>query len=642
MNGVIGMTEILLDTDLDDEQREYTETVRVSGETLLTILNDILDFSKIEAGKMNIETIDFDLHSAVEETAGLLAERAHARDLELATLIEYDVPSALRGDPGRIRQILTNLIGNAIKFTETGEVVTRVELAREEKEPLRVRFSVSDTGIGMSEEQQSRIFESFTQADTSTTRRYGGTGLGLSISRQLVEMMDGKMSVESEPGAGSTFSFELPLKKSSGTPRPVPRSLGSLDGARVLIVDDNETNRKILTKQISSWGLRNSQVPSARGALEEMRAASRAGDPYNLGILDMQMPEMDGLELARVIKEDPEISNARLVLLTSVGRRGEGEEARDIGISAYLTKPVKQSELYDAISAVMGSDAREPEESGLVTRHSIREERQRSRAHVLLAEDNPVNQKVASKMLEKLGYRVDVANDGFEALDALSRAAYAAVLMDVQMPGMGGYEVTAEIRRRERRAESDGQPIRRIPIIAMTANAMQGDREKSLDAGMDDYLSKPVKSNDLAEALKRWTGGPAPAGTALEEETEVSSSPEEAVDPNMLDSLRDLSGDDEDLLSELIDLFLGEAPAQLAVLREALERDDATSIKRGAHALKGSSANMGARRMAGILDQLQQAGSSKDLGRAPALFSSLEGEFCRVREALLAARGRDK
>lgn len=317
-----------------------------------------------------------------------------------------------------------------------------MELAGEEGDSLRVRFSVSDIGIGMSDEQQSRIFESFTQADNSTTRRYGGTGLGLSISRQLVEMMGGKMSVKSESGVGSTFTFELPLEKSTVAARPAPRALGSLDGGRALIVDDNQTNRKILTKQLSSWGLRNSRVPSAYDALEELRAASRAGDPYSLGILDMQMPEMDGLELARLIKRDPEISGVRLVLLTSVGRRGEGEEARDIGISAYLTKPVKQSELYDAIATVMGSDDGKPDESELVTRHSLREKRQRSR-RVLLAEDNAVNQKVASKMLEKLGYQVDVASDGVEALDALSRTVYAAILMDVQMPNMSGYEATA-------------------------------------------------------------------------------------------------------------------------------------------------------------------------------------------------------
>jgi len=517
-----------------------------------------------------------------------------------------------------------------------------VELAGEEGDSLRVRFSVSDIGIGMSDEQQSRIFESFTQADNSTTRRYGGTGLGLSISRQLVEMMGGKMSVKSESGVGSTFTFELPLEKSTVAARPAPRALGSLDGGRALIVDDNQTNRKILTKQLSSWGLRNSRVPSAYDALEELRAASRAGDPYSLGILDMQMPEMDGLELARLIKRDPEISGARLVLLTSVGRRGEGEEARDIGISAYLTKPVKQSELYDAIATVMGSDDGKPDESELVTRHSLREKRQRSR-RVLLAEDNAVNQKVASKMLEKLGYQVDVASDGVEALDALSRTVYAAILMDVQMPNMSGYEATAEIRLREQQTQAEGQGKPRIPIIAMTANAMEGDREKSLEAGMDDYLSKPVKSNDLAEGLKRWIGGPELAEEgASDEETELPSSQEEAVDHKVLEGLRDLSAEDEDLVSELIDLFLGDVPDHLTMLREALEKDDAASMERGAHTLKGSSANMGARPMAGILDQLQKAGSSGDLSHAPGLFSSLEDEFGRVWEALLAERVQNK
>ncbi len=445
------MTELLLDTPLDQEQREFAETVKLSGENLLVILNDILDFSKIEAGKMRIETIDFDLRTAVEDVTALLGERAQEKGLELASLIEYDVPTAVRGDPGRLRQVFTNLIGNAVKFTEEGEVVLRAALAGDRGDAATVRFEVRDTGIGLTEEQQSRLFQSFSQADTSTTRKYGGTGLGLAISSQLVELMGGEIGVESEPGAGSTFWFEVPLRKQPEGAQEAPKPLGDLWNLHALIVDDNATNRQILHKQLISWGMRDGNVEDGQRALEELRSAAEGGDPYEVAVLDMQMPGMDGMQLARAIKADPAISATRLVLLTSMGKRGDGEEARQAGIEAYLTKPVRQSELYDALAAVMGTPAEDAatEEPDLVTRHSLREKRAGSNAPLLVAEDNPVNQKVAVRMLENLGYRVDVAGDGLEALEALSRNSYAAVLMDIQMPEMDGYEATAEIRHRE-------------------------------------------------------------------------------------------------------------------------------------------------------------------------------------------------
>ncbi|MDP9486708.1 MAG: response regulator, partial [Actinomycetota bacterium] len=632
MNGVIGMTDLLLDTPLSEEQREYAGTIRLSGEGLLTVINDILDFSKIEAGEMRLETINFDLRTVVEDAVALLAERAREKGLELASLVDYDVPTALEGDPGRIRQILTNLVGNAIKFTEAGEVVLRAELVEEDPEWATVRISVRDTGIGMSEEQQGRIFESFSQADASTTRRYGGTGLGLTISRQLVHLMDGEIGLESEPGVGSTFFFTLPLRKQPDNTRSAPASLADLKELRVLIVDDNETNRRILREQTLSWGMRSGEAEDGVAALRELRTAAREGAPYDVAILDMQMPGMDGIELARRINADPAVSSTHLVLCTSIGRRGDGEAARQAEIEAYLTKPVRQSELYDAIATLMGIPAGgRAARAPLVTPNAPRE--RQTGARLLLAEDNPVNQEVAAKMLERLGYRVDVAADGLEALEALARNRYAAVLMDVQMPEMDGYEATAEIRRRE----ASG---RRTPIIAMTANAMEGDRQKALQAGMDDYLAKPVRQEELAEALDHWVARRAtkvaPGGVlAKEGVAEREANGEDGpLDQEVLAGLRELG--DAGLLSKLAGIFLDDVPSRLADLREAIEGGDARGVERAAHTLKGGSANMGAKGMAATCSELQKVGASGDLSRASGLLGTLEEEFGRVRPALEA------
>jgi CheY-like chemotaxis protein len=639
MNGVIGMTGLLLDTELNEEQREYAEIVRSSGENLLTIINDILDFSKMEAGKMEIETIDFDLRSAVEETVGLLAARAFGKGLELVSLVEYGVPIALKGDPGRIRQVLVNLLSNAVKFTEEGEVILTVGLAKESDDAAVVRFEVKDTGIGMTQEQRSRLFRSFNQADASTTRRHGGTGLGLAISKQLVELMEGEIGVESSPGEGSTFWFTLPLKRQPEGAQQWQAALASLTtdlrGLRVLVVDDNETNRKIVRHQINSWGMSSGSAEGGQRALKMLRSAAERGEPYDLALLDIQMPEMDGIELAEKIKAEPSISSTKLIVMSSIGRRGEGSEARQAGIEAYLTKPVRQSQLYDAIATVMAKPeeavASEKEEKQLVTSHSLREAKARSRVRILVAEDNQVNQRVAVKLLESLGYRADVAANGLEALEALSRIPYSAVLMDVQMPEMDGYEATAEIRRRE---ESEGL---RTPVIAMTANVMQGAREKALEAGMDDYVSKPVKAEELDAVLERWL---------LHDEDKVgqdtsapgagngTAAPNGSIDDSVLEGLRELQEEGEpDILKELIELFLEDVPPQLKALREAEERDDAKSVERIGHTLKGSCGNLGAVRMAAISAELEEIGRTGDLAPAPALLSRLEEEFGCVRAA---------
>src|SRR6266850_1046430 len=498
MNGVIGMTGLLLDTELTAEQRDYAETVRRSGEALLTIINDILDFSKIEAGKIDLEDIDFELRITAENVLELLAERAYGKGLELAYLPYAPLPSWVGGDPGRLRQVLTNLVGNAVKFTDRGEVVVHSRLVEETDRDALIRFEVTDTGIGIAPEARGRLFESFSQADSSTTRRYGGTGLGLAISKRLVETMGGSIGVESTPGKGSTFWFTVRLAK-----RPVPATAPRVDVTelrrlRVLGVDDNATNRALLVAQFTAWEMHVDCVANASRALESLRTAHRDARPYDLAILDHQMPDMDGMTLARAIKSDPVLAPLPLVLLTSVSYRGSAGEAQRAGFSAFLLKPIRQSQLYDCIVSVMGTAATEPSPARLITRHTLKEAQAQLRARVLVAEDNAVNQKVALRMLEKLGCRVDVVVNGREAVEASARVPYQCIFMDCQMPEMDGYEATAMIRQRE--AETGTH----IPIIAMTANAMQADRERCLAAGMDDYVSKPVESKGLATTLRKW------------------------------------------------------------------------------------------------------------------------------------------
>ena len=644
MNGVIGMTELLLGTTLSPEQREYAETVRSSGRALLAILNDILDFSKIEAGRLNLEDIDFDLRGEVEDLCALLAGRAHAKGLELATLVEPGTPTAVRGDPFRLRQVLTNLVGNAVKFTEEGEVVLRVRSAEEEADSVTIRFEVEDTGIGITPEQRPLLFRSFSQADASTTRHYGGTGLGLAISKQLVEIMGGEMGVESEPGVGSTFWFALRLEKSpqEGAGRPPS---ADLRGLKILITDDNATNRRILHKQLASWGIRAAMAEDGPGALEALRAAARGGEPYDLALLDVQMPGMDGLELARAIKADASVAPTRLMMLSSVGVEFRAD-AHLAGVDVVLSKPVRQSRLFDALAAVVGAPGGLPAGApavavpqdgadGASAAGAVAPVGKTLPGRLLVAEDNLVNQRVAVRMLERIGYRVDVAADGRQALEALRHNDYAAVLMDVQMPEMDGHEATAEIRRREGAG-------RRTPIIALTANAMRGDRERALAAGMDDYVIKPVKREDLEAVLKRWVSpqeSPKPDAVAATAGPDRSAPGEEdaPLDEGVLTALRRLQEEGEpDILEKLVGFFVGDARLQIAALRERVEAGEAREVERIAHALKGGSGSLGATRMAAICSALEDAGASSDLRAAPELLERLEGEFGRASAALEA------
>ena len=507
MNGVIGMTGLLLKTTLSDEQLEYAETIKRSADALLTVINDILDFSKIEAGKIDLEEIEFDLRSVIEDAAEVVAHRADEKGLELAVMVQPGLLEDVRGDPVRVRQVLLNLLSNAVKFTETGEVVLRAlsesgDGATDERAPQLVRFEVADTGVGIDATQRSLIFESFTQADSSTTRSYGGTGLGLAISKQLVELMGGQIGVESEVGRGSTFWFTCRLEPAESV-SAVAKARKSLRDVHVLVVDDNHTNRVILEQNLVGWSVRASACSGAREALVELSRAAAEGDRYELAILDYHMPEMDGLQLARSIREHPALRSTKLVLLTSSARRGDARVARGSGVDGFLTKPVKTSALYDCLAAVLArGPATEP--APMVTTYSLAATSAAQRQRMLVVDDSPVNQRVATRMLENMGHWVDVASNGREAVAAVQNERYAAVLMDCQMPKMDGFEATMAIRR----MEGSGK---RTPIIAMTAGAMKGDEEKCIASGMDAYLSKPVDPDRLSAVLTRCASADARA-----------------------------------------------------------------------------------------------------------------------------------
>jgi two-component system sensor histidine kinase/response regulator len=495
MNGILGMTELVLDTDLTGEQRENLGMVKASADSLLSVINDILDFSKIEVGRLDFETIEFSLRDSLGDTVKALSLRAHQKGLELACHIPPDVPDALVGDPSRLRQIVVNLVGNAIKFTERGEIVVQAEAEPQMERDVYLHFTVADTGMGIPPEKQRAIFKAFTQVDGSMARKYGGTGLGLTISSGLVEGMGGRIWVDSEPGKGSTFHFTVRLgQQERPATRTVSTELVELFNLAVLVVDDNATNRRILEGMLLNWKMRPTVADGARAALNALEQAQDAGEPFPLVLLDAQMPDMDGFALAERIKQNPELAGAVIMMLTSAGQRGDAVRCRELGIAAYLTKPIKQSELLEAIRATLGARPQKEARPMLITRHSLREGRQRLR--ILLAEDNSVNQVLAVRLLEKWGHRVTVASDGRQAVAALERQQFDLVLMDVQMPEMDGFEATAVIREREKTTGSH------VPIIAMTAHTMKGDQERCLAAGMDAYLSKPIQARDLFDAFE--------------------------------------------------------------------------------------------------------------------------------------------
>ncbi|MGO9876847.1 MAG: response regulator [Acidimicrobiia bacterium] len=622
MNAVIGLNELLLGTDLDSEQHEYAAGVGTAAEGLLAIINDILDFSKVEAGKLELESIDFDLGLLLEDVVALLADNAQRKGLELLAHPHPDLRTTVRGDPTRLRQVLVNLVSNAVKFTSTGEVVLRAEPVSDEARPDGViRFEVVDTGLGIAPADQIRMFEPFSQADNSTTRRFGGTGLGLAIVRQLVELMGGELGLDSEVDQGSTFWFELALDRRNttcGEPRPTSAELASL---RAIVVDDNATNRLILRQQLASWGIHPDEAEDARTALAHISGAATQRLAYDFAILDLNMPGMDGLELARAIKADPVTAGTKLFLLSSSGR-----VSKDVAVAAELSgtlaKPVRQSELFNCLIEGLHMEpsaefSHEP---------TARDSGSAERGIVLLVEDNTMNQLVATRMLAKLGYRCDVANNGQEAIGFLAAGEYDAVLMDCQMPVMDGYEATRELRRSENGTD------RRIPVIAMTAAALQGDREACLEAGMDDYITKPIRIETIDETLSRWIT--AIARPNEQPDIETARAADTVIDAERFTVLRELDAGDGELLSMLVNEYLNDGTQLLATLREALAEGDPHILERTAHTLKGSSANLGAVRLAEICGRLEALGRAGALGTAPRLVDDADAAFAQVRAAL--------
>jgi two-component system sensor histidine kinase/response regulator len=499
MNGVIGMIELLLETPLNPMQLDYAETVRDSASALLTVINDILDFSKVEAGKLDLEMLEMDMRDTVEDVARLLAIQAHAKGLEVIALLDPSLPDMVRGDAGRLRQVLLNLGGNAVKFTQKGEVSIECKVVHKDEQGVMVRFEVRDTGVGIPASRLDALFKAFTQVDASTTRRFGGTGLGLSIARRLVDLMGGEVGVSSEEGVGSLFWFTVRLAVAHGTVKARPAPPIALRGQRIIIVDDNMTNRKVLMGQLSLCGMEAVCAGSADEALSTMRHAAAAGRAFEVALLDHQMPGCDGATLGKTILAEHALRGARLILLTSSGQRGDGRLFSDLGFAGYLLKPVTHRDLTDCLTVVLGMQAEgwRLSTQPIVTRHALRSQRTRESHHILLAEDNVVNQKVACRILEKLGYRVDVAADGAAAFEAWQSGRYQLILMDCQMPVMDGYETTRKIRE----LESGGK---HIPIIALTAHAMKGADNECRAAGMDDYLSKPIDREQLQQSLSRW------------------------------------------------------------------------------------------------------------------------------------------
>jgi two-component system sensor histidine kinase/response regulator len=626
LNAIIGMTELALDTELSADQWEYLSAANLSANALLALVNDVLDFSKIEAQKLELDLIEFNSRYALADIVKVLEQRVRRKGLRLAGHLQPGVPEELVGDPGRLRQVLFNLVDNAIKFTDQGEVVIRVEIESTTGDDVCLHFTVTDTGIGIPREKQQLIFDAFAQVDSSTTRKYGGTGLGLSISARLVGLMGGRIWVESEVGRGSAFHFTAHFRLvKTAARRPGSKESVSPKDQPVLVVDDNPKNRRMLEQTLARWQMKPLAVDCGRAALDALEQAQAAGQPFSLVIADTNMPDMDGFALADRIKRNNELTGTTIMVLASEGHPGDAARCRELGIAAYLTRPVSQSTLLDAIMTTLGMQAQSEDQPSLVTRHSLRESR--PQLHILLAEDNVINQTLAVRLLEKAGHTVLVAGNGQEALAALEKDRFDLVLMDVQMPLLSGIEATAAIREKEKASGTH------IPIIAMTAHAMKDDRKRCLEAGMDAYLSKPIRPDMLFEVIDGLCPTSAGVKTSAPEEQSMS----EAVDQTALMSYL---GGDVELRDEVVGLFLAESPRCLAEIRKAIEDRDHQSLEFASHALKGSLGNLFAQPAAEAAGTLERMGRERKLLGAKKAYAALEKEIGRLQLAL-AGLGRE-
>ena len=625
LNGIIGMTDLALETELTREQRDYLQTVKLSADALLNVINDILDFSKIEAGKVDLEEVDFDLCACIEDALKTVALRADEKGLELLCEVSPETPNFVTGDPGRLRQIILNLIGNAVKFTHEGEVALKVQKDLLQDRSSTLHFIISDTGVGIPTDKLESIFESFSQADTSTTREFGGTGLGLTISRRLVQMMGGRIWAESTPGKGSTFHFTARLAESraSSVLTPDAHAPSDLAGVKVLIVDDNRTNRRILEGLATRWGMLPSVASDGEEALALFNAAASGSSPFRLILTDMHMPKMDGFGFVERLKGNADPSAATIMMLTSGGQRGDAQRCEQLGIAAYLLKPVRQSELREAVARVL-SATEVKGVNAMITRHSLREQAVGGKSlKILLAEDNLTNQKLATRVLEKRNHSVTVVANGREALEALENDNYDLVLMDMQMPEMDGFEATALLREKEK---STG---RRQPVVAMTALAMNGDRERCLAVGMDGYISKPIRPQELDDVLDTYINQKPTAAPQGEPDTVIHG----FVD---VEQLLDRIDDDRSFLAELVDIFRREYPQNVRAVKTAIDAQNAPDLQRAAHALKGALGNLSASGASAMAGDLERMGRSLDMSNAQSTLDRLVAELTHVTRALEA------
>jgi PAS domain S-box-containing protein len=639
MNGIIGMTSLLVDTQLDKDQRHFVDGIRESADALLTIINDLLDFSKIEAGKLRLERAEFELVPLVEGVLSLFTKPAESRNLELTSSIEADVPRHVNGDSARLRQILINLAGNAVKFTQQGEVALSVKCIERRATDAMLRFEVRDTGVGIAPEAHSKLFNAFTQADGSTERRFGGTGLGLAISKQLVEALGGEIGFDSREGEGSTFWFTLPVllpKESEGSESP---ALTDLQGLRALVVDDQATNREVIKKQLASWGVYAVEAESFETAVNALRSAAANRRPFDVALIDGLIDDRHGLELARAIRNDEEIASLRLILVCTFGQRVFENELKDAGFQASLMKPVRRSELYDCLVTAttrVASDVRPSSSNDSTVRDESgpaappEDDRAISfkpQATLLVVEDNPINQEVARYQLEKMGYRADIAKDGLDALTMLERSDYALVLMDCHMPRMDGFQTTARIRSR-----SDDKAL--IPIIAVTASGGSGERDKCLQAGMDDFILKPFRNEELSEKITKWL----PSASQSEPAAKSSGARSETTD-DVRNGHKQLEEDYcKEMVMKIVEMFIPDAEARVAQIDRAIKHEDFRALEEAAHGLKGGAANIGATEMAQLCERLETQGELADIGDAPEIMKKLSASWTEVQSVITQYR----